>query len=473
MPTKRYDHDELEFMRSVGLDRDRLEELMDMEPAEPVSQESLQRIRTMTYRKLGIMSDDAESVESRQPAASWWRRNLPAAVALLLVLGFGIAARLPSTQAAIEKLLYLVPGFGITETSGQTLVLAGPVQVEGKRGHLTVTALVSNGENTEVRFHIDGVVSTKPDPSTMDQSPLEAALVLEDGTRFDHSSAQFSAGEKIIGSLWFPALPDETESVRLELSSIHGMTEPFEAQLTVVDIASADLTKATIGGWSEYRNGVILGAPYWAIENERIVLTLDSILEEKGARVDRILESLTLTDDLGNSYPLIVEESELTYNMGKSNQAVFRGPVDEQASSLRLSIEAIQILEKGEARLQIPLDKLRLNSPVEINEKIQVGRWPVIVRSVTRIENQQSDDRFALDLDLGPVNDKIFLQYLHVGPYRARGGGSFQIEEDELLSQGSNFEVFYEARGRYLDLRFDLPMIGVYGPWNIEIPLNR
>lgn len=468
MAVNRFDKAEQEFMMAVGLDSHDVEHLVAGAP--PAAAEAQARIRERVRRKVGLVDVTPRAARPREQSRPRALRWLPAAAAALLVVGAAFtAAGSPTAQAALQRLLHLVPGFGIMETDGQMLVLAAPVTAPGPRGDLTVTALISQGEYTEVRFRIDGLPMIKPDPATMDGEPVRAALVLPDGRRIDQTGAGTGVGEVLRGTLWFPALPTETHTVTLDLKGMHGLTDPYVVALNLVDVGHAGLSEASTGGWSLPQNGVTLGAPYMTVEQDRITLLLQTGLGQTDARVSEVGGAsgrLALTDDLGHSYELLRDESVLgssTYGLS----AVFVGPLHDGAAALRLTVDALQVEEKGEARLRVPLSRLAVGQTAQLNEELRVGSHTIVVRSVTRLEEQ----RFALDLDLGAEQDGAILEYVRIQPYRGSGGSSMRFDP-ATEKQASEFEVSYTPDGKYLDLLFSQPTVEIQGPWQIELPIN-
>ncbi|MDB4896783.1 MAG: hypothetical protein JWN15_3045, partial [Firmicutes bacterium] len=400
-----------------------------------------------------------------------WLRWLPAAAALLLAAGGLLTAGSPSAQAALQRLLHVVPGFGITETRPQTLLLAEPVTVQGSRGKLTVTALISTVTFTELHFRIDGLSSVKPDPATMDQEPVRAALLLPDGTRLAFTSATSGVGlNDVQGTLSFPALSESVRTATLELSPMHGLTDPYTAPLKLVDAASAGLTEAVAGGWSSQRNGVMMGAPYAAFEQSQITLSLEAALtaQTTGIRhVGGLPAQPVLTDNLGNTYPLVPEASLLWPGSARGLSATYAGPVHAGATALRLTVDAVQVVEEGTARLRVPLDKLPVGKPAALNQELKLGARRIVVRSVTRL----AADQFALDLDLGPEQNGAILQTVSVTPYQTSGGGQYKFDP-ATQKQASDFVVSYTPQGNYFDVQITRPTVEITGPWQIDLPVK-
>jgi hypothetical protein len=473
MAMKPFDRDEQAFMIEAGLEPDDLEWLVTAAP--PASPEAMARVLAQTRRKLNPATGQPGPA-TRQPGppaqrARPWLRWLPAAAALLLAAGGLLTAGSPSAQAALQRLLHVIPGFGITETRPQTLLLAEPVTIQSNHGKLTVTALIGTGTFTELHFRIDGLPPVKPDPAAMDQEGVRAALILPDGTRLALTGATSGVGlSGVQGTLSFPALSASVRTATLELSPIHGLTDPYTATLTLVDAASAGLTEAVAGGWSSQRNGVMMGAPFVAFEQSQITLSLEAALtaQNTGSRhVDGLPAQPVLTDNLGNTYPLVPEASLLWPGSARGLSATYAGPLHAGATALRLTVATVQVAEDGTARLRVPLDKLPVGKPAVLNQALKLGARRIVVRSVTRL----AADQFALDLDLGPEQNGAILQTVHVEPYQASGGGQFKFDP-ATQKQASEFEVSYTPQGQYLDLQITRPTVAITGPWQIDLPVK-
>lgn len=466
---------ERKFMKTVGIDPNDLDGLVANAPVlSPAMQARLQQRTWDKLEKLGV-TPLAPAKPGRGPAgwAGWATRRRLAVAAAVIAIGASLVVAGPSVYGALQRVAQFVPGIGITETNEQTLVMSEPVTVTGRRGSLTITAMLVTPEHAELRFTIDSVDIVKPDPRSLGQAPLQAALVMADGTRVEQSSVISTAGENsITGTVWFPPFPAPVDSVTLELSSLLG-GDSFSAQIPLVAAADAGLAEAVSGPWSDLHNGVEVRVPQMVHTGDRIVLTLEGSVAGRKARIEALGPALStsawpgdliLVDDLGHSYPLLTAESELYIAGTQPLTAVFQGPVQPEAKALRLIIEGIQMQEEGEARLRLPLRRLTIGEEIPVGETLLVGNWPVVLRSITRV----TESRFLLDVDLGSWRDGAVLQYISILPYRTSGGGFFTWDG----GQATNFGVEYLPKNGYLDLALREPTVYVEGPWLIDLPLR-
>lgn len=468
MTDRAFSSEEQQFMDEVGIRPDQLEWLVADAP--PPSAAVQQRLQALTRERLGLPEG------RRAPGHLAGKRAWMAAAAIFLTLGGLALVRMPAVQGALQQMFRLVPGIGIVATTEQTLVLAEPVTVAGERGTLTVTAFLATPTGTELRFRLDDLQGS-PGPARgrfREEPPMRAVLVVPGGS-LEATSVIAGVGEGHgVGVITFPPLPGSPTTVEFRLEHFHGLTDPFHADLPLVDIAAADLPGAVAGGWSELKNSVTVGVPHAAYTGDQIVLTLTALTDAEGARIEAIgglaaagdlAEALVVTDDLGNQYPLLEEENSLDGGMGQTRAVFLRGPVQPGASSLTVTLAGVQVREAGEARLRVPYDQLPLGERVALDRELLVGRWPVKVRAVTRA----AVDRFLLDLDLGAPQDGALLQTVRIEPNGFAGSASSSGYSLEGDGQAREYQLEFMPAGRYLDLTFSEPSVYVTGPWQVEV----
>lgn len=449
--------------------------------APPLPAETLERIRAAARRKAGLdaepsptPADRAEPARMRRPGRRrWW---IAAAVAVILLGGILIAANPDAAVAAIQSLVRLVPGIGLTETDVETLVLPEPVTVEKGDLRFTVTGLISDQNGTKVKFLVEGLPMEKHSPPPPDRE-AQPELRLPDGTVLEAQSGRYSGGAGTArGDVWFSALPAGTRELTFFLPSRWYAMESVEVALPVVDAASAGLAEARAGSWSDEQLGVRLGVPHWTTQGDRIILVLDTELPEGMephgfGQLGADDVELFLMDDQGRTYPLLREESQLHFNTGELASATFQGPVAPDVRSLRLRAEVLRVTEDAEARLRVPIADLPLDEPLQLDRQLDLGSRSITVTAVTRL----AEDTFRFDLDVGPEQDGVTvvqidvdpnLGLFHTGPY---GWSSIQTMEGRLLTVEFSQHT---PPVRNLDVIFNTPELALHGGWEVELPLE-
>ena len=470
--------EERAFLESIGLEPNDLTPLVADAPLLPA--DTLARIRDRAHAKAGAdasMTSVATAVPVKPPARPRRSRGrwLAAAAAALLMVGGTLFVTNPQgALAAIQRLVRLVPGIGLTETDAETLVMASPVSAESGGERLTVTGLISQGKQTEVRFLVEGLPLDKKEPDV--QAAFKPTLQLADGTVLQSHSSSASGGSGTAeGVIWFGPLPSGTSSVTLLLPPVHGMTQPFELAIPVVDAGSAGLTEAVAGAWSEERLGVRIGVPHWTVQGDLIVLNLEAELP-RGTAVEHFLAEHVLpelSDEQGRVYPLVHERSNLSPNPGESASLTFQGPLAPDADRLRLTVPAIKVVEEAEVELSIPLAQLPEGQPLDLDEEMEIGSQRFVIHTVTRLD----EGTFRFALNLGPEEEGALLQGVEIAPrapFFRSGGYSTTGRMNQQSWQLERLDYSPEkVPDRNLELVFKRPLVRLQGDWVVGLPEIR
>jgi len=504
--------EEQAFLAETGLRPDDLAHLVDDAPALPA--DVLARVRRRAMEKAEIAPSQAPSTASAAPAPRFAspgaagdgigaagqptaaaqthdstiapsasgptsaqphgrpRRWLAAAAAALLLVSGAVAASNPEgALAAIQRLVRLVPGIGLTETDAETRVLIAPVSVEQGDVRVTVTGVIASRANTWVEFRAEWpAVLNKKSVAWRSFAPV---LRLPDGTALRGSGHLAGGSRSLEGSYWYAPLPQGIHEAVLVLSDLEGTEEQVEVPLTLVRADEAGLAEAYAGTWSAERWGVKVGVSYWTATADRIVIALDAELPE-GVTLIRYGDDFgggktlpALADDRGRVYPLLVDESRF---QGGRAQVVFRGPLARDASTLTLSVPALTVAEpSARTRLTVPLARLPEGEPLELNEELTIGSRSFTVRSVTRLSPQT----FRFDLDLGPEVDGALLQWVSFAP----PGLPFGNSPTGWSGQGTDGQItqlevdFKRAPIGNLTVVFASPEYRLSGGWEVQLPV--
>ena len=257
------------------------------------------------------------------------RRALSLALtSLLLAVGLLVVAAGPeSVMAVVQRALFFVPGFGISAVDEDTLVDAAPVSVKQGNTTFTVTALLSDGKRTVVKFEVNGlpggksgwdkpvqVGSQAPEPPAVSKR----APVLRDDAGKEYASfgvAHTTGGSAqenhASGEIYFPALPKDTVSVTLVMPVDHivpeevlpgAASQEWRVSIQLVHPAQTGLPQATPQTAAASVNGVTLRVVAVAVEAERTVVLVEGEAPGKawvmglGANGDDILQATVLHD---------------------------------------------------------------------------------------------------------------------------------------------------------------------------------
>jgi hypothetical protein len=480
LSSRKFDHEEQEFAKAVGLDANNLEWLVQDAPA--ISEESIDRVVNKARIKLAIAPITGRRQGFRLP------RWAVAAAVVLAICGATVTLS-PSVQAALIRLMQVIPGFGVTGVAPEDLVLAAPVSVADETRKMTVTGVHGTDEQTIVQVEWDGLSRTAV--VTPDHTP-GVALVLPDGTRLNKQDMTFTGRTgtgKLLLKLTFPALPAGTASARLELPGLFGQTKPVGVLLTLSQAASAKLPEVTPVNASAQERGLILSASHFAVDGDRIRLVLktetnDPVFKAVAADLMDITppgQVLKLLDDQGNAYPLLWEETALSMNDGSSRTlrengssvwntgqsrtrirpeftAVFAGPLRPGVKSLTLTLEQAEVVESGSAVFTLDGSRITQGQWLDVQKTLTLGTREVVVKQLM----YRSDGSATLTVTMnhgGPQLFSVWLNGQHMDHSSSRNGVDWVIDTEKAVVAPTT-EIKIE------DLRYSLK-----GPWSVSIDL--
>jgi len=122
------------------------EVVMPLQPRPEFRVELKQKI----MRRTAQVSTDVNVVNHRS-----YRRWVPAAFTLLLVLAFLVSLTNPQIAAAMQRLFKFLPGIGVVETS-QFKVLAEEVTVERDGVTVRVSGAAADPQRTRILLDVEG-----------------------------------------------------------------------------------------------------------------------------------------------------------------------------------------------------------------------------------------------------------------------------------------------------------------------------
>ncbi len=482
MTDSRLTPEEQAFLAETGLRPDDLAPLVADAP--PLPADALDRIRRRAREKAGI--DGGSGLPAAvpvpeagaAPARAFRRRTgrwlAAAAAALLLTAATAALAYPEQALAAIQRLVRLVPGIGLTETDGETWVLPEPVTVERDGVRVTVEGFVSDREGARLRFRVQWPPLSDGAKAITRRAADPPELRLPDGASVLKGTGSVAGSETdMVGSYVYAPLPAGTREVVVVLPYLARASGPVEIPLSLANAAEAGLAEGRPGSWSGESRGIQVGVSHWAAAGDRIVLSLDARVPD-GTTVSGYRPWLspgrwagpTLTDDRGRIYPLNDFESQLT---GTQGRAVFRGPLAAGATRLTLTVPYLQLTDDAaEARLTIPLDQLPEGQPLRLDQELQLGRVRFTVRTVTRLD----EDTFRFSLDLGTEEDGVLLETVSVRPPILGNGPTGWSAEGNADTGQMVLDVDYRRPpSRTLQIVFSWPRYRVRGDWQVELPV--
>lgn len=475
-------------MKAVGLDGDNLEWLVQDAPAVPAD------LQERVLRK-------AQHKIVQVPLAEGWRPiyRLPrwAAVAAAMLVIFGATVALsPSVQAALRSLIRLIPGFGVTEVAPDHLVLAQPVTVADGTRQVTVTGVHGGPAGTVVHLRWAGI------PARTVEKPVDRTdfdhvmpggsfgLVLPDGTRLVQtrltSSQETGTGSALL-SIHFPPLPAATRSARLELPAMFKVTNPVSAMLTLTEAGESNSVAVVDVDSKDQKQGVTIGVSHLAIDGDRIRLVVstrysDPQSAQTGVELMR-KSGISLTDDLGNTYPLLWDETVLSasdsgsrslYTGGSSMSlwrrpggplggsdftAVFAGPVRPGAKSLRLRIETAELEALGSGSLRIAASDLPVGQVKDVHQTLRYGTQELEILQVRRTGANQVTVVVATQ---NRPEGRLSRFSVTVNGELAESIGSTNGRPWEAL-------VTLDKAPETFEIRIENPIYEVIGPWTMEV----
>ncbi len=426
-------------MAEVGLDDGALE-LLVQRPA-PVPGHIRRRIHSKVHRRL------------RPKRAPRWAVAAVSAV-MVGLLGTVAVAASPALQAQLQRLTHWIPGLGLAEADGDSLVLAKPMSLQGATRPMTITGAVSNGKETQVRVRVDGAVAMEEFTHT------PARLLLPDGSSLPYHTARSSSvdGAAVL-NYWFPPVPAGTTQLKLWLPGFDGQAAGLEVEIPLVPAAQAGAKMASVSPAAVESKGARISVPAYVIEGDQVQLQLDIRATQASSRVLGAAGNpwARLVDNLGNEFQLERANSWVSRSLSgqrfSPSQLTFKGPIAKGATGLTLRITDLLVEQPGSAEFRVPLADLEEGVPFPVNQDVVLGDRRIKVKEVTRL----SDGKFRLGLDIGILYSVSIVGLEgHVSNTDLRNGFA---------------DVTYAPSGEELALRFERPVLKVRGDWQLEIPL--
>ena len=462
---------------------------------------------TLASRVAGSVALDREAVHSsgrRSWRADWeWpavfrRRAVSLALsglALIAALSLVTQVVAPGAVAAlVRQVLRFVPGLGIQEAADGALVAAGPVQVEALGATFTVEALVSDGQETRVKYAIAGLPGGKEgwESGTVHGS---VALRLEDGTEYavvGQSAGYGGSPEEttVEGEMTFPALPPITRRVALAVPldtvappAVLPGSDAAEWVLAIplVPLAESSLPAATPQDAEATVGGITLRASASVTDGEHTVLLVEGEAED-GAWIRGLghngadpAEAALLRDAPGHEYARQVGSESATWRSGPYRQDLYFPPLTGDPGTLTLEVPIVRVAMPGSVEVSIAVAGREAGAAWGLDRTVDLAGYPVRLVSARLAGGPRAEVErdlwLYIDVDLGPAVTGRTLT-----AFRAEalaGGGAMQsLGRQDGGQQMSMFGVPAAPDASEVTVRLADPILDVEGPWVLTVPVD-
>lgn len=447
---------------------------------------------TLASRVAGAVAAERERAARPQPRlfGRWSFSPALAGLALALVLGLTSFVIAPEAVTALaRRLLIFIPGLGIERVAEDTLVSAAPVALQLGDLTLTVEALLSNGQETTVRYTVTGLPGAKSGwerqepprtPTLLDASGHEYAIL---GAFAGVGGAP--EGNLVHGTLHLAPLPGDLRSVQLVLPVDYvvppSVLPGSDSQAWVVDVAlvpaqESSLPAATPQSAESTVQGITLRVAASTREAERTILLVEgeaegqALLTSLGRLGGSSDQAPILTDGRGRSYPLLPSASSGSFLRQVFRQDLYFQPLPAGAGQLTLRVPAVQVLEEAAAEVTISLAGHQLGESWALERTLDLGGHPIRLLS-TQLDHgpsgcpEQDQPWLYVQADLGATaNGRTLARFS-----AERLGGSAAMQSLGGLGgqQMDEFGVPVDLGAGQVTLQLSGPIVTVDGPWEL------
>ncbi len=455
------------------------------------------------------------SQPDRRSSFAWFRRLgsphlSPALAGLIVVLGLALATMLLAPGAVIavvQRALVFIPGLGIKAVDQGNLVSTGPVSVREGGVTFTVEALLSQGDQTRVKFTLTGLpggkegwekvaAETKPQAAEKagqgrgkTESPGRSPYLRDErGQQYRVTSSFHGVGgsleeNRIEGELFFPPLPPELKSVDLvmpwdqlvpETVLPGAATKEWVVQIPLTPPTQSGLSQATPQGAAATVRGVTLRVAASAVEPDRTVVLLEGQAQGNarplfvGKNGGDPTTEVGLRDAQGRSYRWISPQSQTILGDSPFQQTLYFAPVSPDTRQLTLTVKSLRIQEKGSAELSLSLADQQPGQLFALNRTVTLGDRKLLLKTA-RIAQEPDGRWLYVDVDLGPAVEGAALS-----SFRVEGGGASRMSSMGANNgeQMSRFGVLLAPGQDQVKLVLADPMLNLEGPWELTFALD-
>lgn len=450
----------------------------DVEPSheEPrLDAQTLGRIRSKTFAKLGLDANSAHSPNNdltsgsdkptvevallateaakRRPLRR--KRLLAAAVAgLCLIAGALAFYSSPDVRAQVRKMLQFIPGFGTVQSSEENeilYILPTPVT------HLDGTSRIDIRGISIGRNHSSvGLTGTSAPVKTVE-------LINEDGKQYVFKASMVANAGDWTGGYYYSGTIQVTGQMSVSFDGI-----PSDVKIRLTPPEKADRVEDL--GVTDARSGITLTAVTAAQNNGKMRVTLvpqlasTSRIESFGFGAYENIAAPTLTGPLGQPIPY-----ERDKNFPNPNEFMFA--YDEQGlSGYKLLVPELALVRRTEkpVKLTIPLPQ---SGVLELNRQWDLLGFPVKVQRVERLAyDSYVPGSVRIEFDL-QHDDKAMETLLHFFPdFSVKGqSGGASSRQNEVTRAMEDMTLEAQPDQRELTIYVTEVRTVVRGPWEFEL----
>lgn len=419
-------------------------------------------------------------------------RRLLAQLAASLLIAVALVAALGgpgAVTALVQRALLSVPGLGISAVDQDTLVLPKPVAVRDGDLELTVQALLADASGTVVEFKVTGLPGGKRGwEPTEGHKPRQPVLRDAAGAQYPMRMGSTAAGgspeENVItGKMYFPALPNGLDAVELVMPLDYlapigvlpeAHTKEWIARLPLVHPAESGLPLATPRTGEATVRDVTLRLLATSLERDQSVLLLEGehAGESRSIHPGRMggnpAEEVWLRDDRGRTYQLSPNQSWTDIGAGPFRLQLYFEPVAAGAQEITLSVEAVRVVEDGQADVTLSLAGRRPGETFRLDRVVEIGGHRFRLVSASLVE-ERGELWLYVDVDLGPTVEGRTLAAVSIQQLRVAYMQSFGAMDG---GQMDRFGIALEGPADEVTIRLVNPIVVVEGPWEITLPVE-
>ncbi|MFC3771154.1 hypothetical protein [Paenibacillus sp. GCM10012303] len=450
----------------------------DVEPSREEARldaQTLSRIRSRTFAKLGLAANpalspgndtaavpdtpaaaeallSAEAVQRRSPLR---RRLLAAAVAgLCLIAGALALYSSPDVRAQVRKMLQFIPGYGTVQSSEDHEIL------------YILPAPVTHLDGTD-RIDIRGVSIGSTHSSaalTGTAAPVKTMeLINADGNRYEFKASMIASAGDWTGGFYYTGPIKVTEEMSV---SFDGTPSDMKIRLTPPE----KVDRVEDLGVTDVRSGITLTAVATAQQNGQMRVTLvpqlppASRIESFGLGSYENIAAPTLTGPSGEPIPYIRDE-----NFPNPNELMFAHN-ERELSGYKLHIPELALVRRAEqpVKMTIPLPQ---SGVLELNRQWNLLGFPVKVKRVERLAYDSyvpGSIRIEFDLQHDDTEMESLLHFFPDFSVKGQSGGaSSRLNEVTRAMEDMTLEA--EPDQQELTIYVTEIRTVVRGPWEFEL----
>ena len=434
--------------------------------------DALNRIKNDTLKRVKL-----NQKQTRPTLLSSGFRKYVAAAAVVAIIAISLAGP-AQVLAGLQKVMGLVPGFGLIEQqpSGFVLLATDQPRAEFGEGFIQVSGLLAQPDHTYLNLYIYQVSHFINSPKDKNDQQHEEAfhedqqkikqiyLVDEFGQEYrSPERASFSwSGSDREAHISMALAPLEKKARLLTLVVPLKGGEQIRLDVPLVSLSEVD-EWGTVANTTTVEGITVSGAAHFGSDTRVSLFVLPS--DPSVVRIESIggffhTTPITLTGESGKLYELQRRGQSFQPNYYE----LYFDPADPGDTTTTFSIPVLLFQEAGKASATIPVPAA--GQIAEINKTVTLGRFPV---KFTKSEVIAYSDAKTLRIyvDLGPVGTKTLDSF----SLDIKNGG-WGSKYDEFTGQMEYIEVPLSGNQRQVRLNLKDPVYSVKGPWTITFPVD-